>query len=149
MNRTAEILLVEDNPAGVRLLQKAFKECQLPHRLQVVSDGSQALACLHGLSPYARTVRPDLLMLELNLPGKHGWEVLAELKATPALHALPVIVFSEGLTARDEAQRRVLRPDLHLQKPQGLEAYFRLACTLGEFWPAFSRLHYHPTRSAA
>ena len=142
MNRTAEILLVEDDPVGVRLLQEAFKASQLPHRLQVVSDGSQALACLQGLSPYARAVRPDLLMLELNLPGKNGWEVLAELKATPSLHSLPVILLSEGLTASDEAQRRALRPDLHLQKPQGLEAYFRLARTLGEFWPAFSRLRF-------
>ena len=142
MNRTAEILLVEANPAGVRLLQEAFKASQLPHRLQVVSDGSQALAFLQGLSPYARAVRPDLLMLELHLSGKNGWEVLAELKATPTLHSLPVILLSEGLTASDEAQRRALRPDLHLQKPQGLEAYFRLARTLGEFWPAFSRLRF-------
>jgi len=142
MDRPVEILLVEDNPGDVRLLQEAFKASQLPHRLQVVSDGIQALAFLQGLSPYARAVRPDLLMLELNLPGKNGWEVLAELKATPTLHSLPVIMLSEGLTASDEAQRRALRPDLHLQKPQGLEAYFRLARTLGEFWPAFSRLRF-------
>jgi chemotaxis family two-component system response regulator Rcp1 len=146
MNRTAEILLVEDNPADVRLLQDAFKASQLPHRLQVVSDGLQALSVLQGRSPDARAVRPDLLMLELHLPGKTGWEVLAELKATPVLHTLPVIMLSGGLTAYDEAQRRALRPDLHLQKPQGLAAYFRLACTLGEFWPAFSRLNHSPTR---
>ena len=87
-------------------------------------------------------------MLELHLPGKNGWEVLAALKATPALHALPVIMLSGGLTARDEVKRRALRPALYLQKPQGLAAYFRLACTLGEFWPAFSRLRFAPALSA-
>ena len=92
MNRTAEILLAEDNPADVRFLQEAFKASQLPHRLQVVSDGIQAVTFLHGRSPYERAVRPDLLMLEVNLPGKNGWEVLAELKVTPALHSLPVIM---------------------------------------------------------
>ncbi|HEV8714271.1 MAG TPA: response regulator [Candidatus Binatia bacterium] len=149
MDQPVEILLVEDNPGDVRLLQEAFKECQLPHRLQVVSDGGKALACLQRLAADARAVRPDLMVLELNLPCKNGWEVLAGLKEIPALHSLPVILLSAGLTARDEEQRAALRPNLYLQKPVTWEAYFRMAQAIGEFWSAFSRLHFHSTLSAA
>jgi len=149
MDRPVEILLVEDNPGDVRLLQEAFKECQLPHRLQVVNDGDKALACLHHLAADAQAVRPDLMVLDLHLPCKNGWEVLAEMKEIPALHSLPVILLSAGLTARDEEQRAALRPTLYLQKPVTWEAYFRLAQAIGEFWSAFSRLRFHPTLSAA
>ena len=149
MDQPVEILLVENSPGDVRLLQEAFKECQFPHCLQVVSDGGKALAYLQRLAADARAVRPDLMVLELNLPCKNGWEVLAGLKEIPALHSLPVILLSTGLTSRDEEQRAALRPHLYLQKPVTWEAYFRLAHAIGEFWSGFSRLHVHPTRSAA
>ena len=149
MDQPVEILLVEDNPGDVRLLQEAFKECQLPHRLQVVSDGNTALACLQRLATDTQAVLPDLLVLDLHLPCKNGWEVLAEMQEIPALHSLPVILLSAGLTPRDEEQRAALRPHLYLQKPGTWEAYFRMAHAIGEFWSGFSRLHVHPTRSAA
>lgn len=148
MDRPIEILLVEDNPGDVYLLQEGFKECQLPHRLQVVSDGGKALAFLHGLAADARAVRPDLMVLDLHLPCKNGWEVLAEMKEIPALHSLPVILLSECLAPRDEERRAALRPNLCLQKPGTLEAYFRMAQVIGEFWSAFSRLRFQPTPSA-
>ena len=148
MDQPVEILLVEDSPGDVRLLQEAFKECQFPHCLQVVSDGGKALAYLQRLAADARAVRPDLMVLELNLPCKNGWEVLAGLKEIPALHSLPVILLSTGLTSRDEEQRAALRPHLYLQKPVTWEAYFRMAQAIGEFWSAFSRLHFEPTSAA-
>jgi CheY-like chemotaxis protein len=89
------------------------------------------------------------MVLDLHLPCKNGWEVLAEMQEIPALHSLPVILLSTGRTPRDEEQRAALRPHLYLQKPTELEAYFRLAHAIGEFWAAFSRLHVHPPRSAA
>jgi two-component system, chemotaxis family, response regulator Rcp1 len=149
MDQPVEILLVEDNPADVCLLQEGFKECQLPYRLQVVSTGGKALACLQRLAASPPAAHPDVVVLDLNLSCHDGWEVLAALRKLPTLHALPVIVLSERLTARDEEQRAALRPNLCLQKPVTLDAYFSMAQAIGEFWSAFSRLHFHPTPPVA
>jgi two-component system response regulator len=110
-----------------------------------MSEGGKALAFLQRLTADARAVRPDLLVLDLHPPGKNGWEVLAALSELPALHPLPVILLSEGLSPRDEEQLATLRPHLYLQKPVKLEAYFSMAQVIGKFWSAFSRLHFHPT----
>jgi CheY-like chemotaxis protein len=149
MDRPVEILVVEDNVADVRLLQEGLKECQLPHRLHVVSDGGKALALLSHLAESPPAARPDVMVLDLNLPCYDGWEVLAALRKLPALHALPVIVLTERPSPRDEERRAALRPHLCFQKPGTLEAYFHMAQAIGAFGAACAHLHFPPTLSVA
>ena len=84
-----EILLVEDNPGDVRLAKEGLKECKLHNTLHVVGDGAEAMDFLHRKGKYANAVRPDLILLDLNLPKKHGREVLAEIKSDENLKAYP------------------------------------------------------------
>ena len=92
--RPLEILLVEDNPGDARLTYEALREAQLSHRLQLVTDGETALAYLRREGCYAQAVRPDLILLDLHLPRKNGWEVVAEMRRDDRLRALPVVILA-------------------------------------------------------
>jgi chemotaxis family two-component system response regulator Rcp1 len=101
MHRTIEILLVEDNPGDARLTHEALREAQLSHRLQLVTDGESALAYLRREGRYAEATRPDLVLLDLHLPRKSGWDVVAEMRRDDCLRELPVAILAgvpeEGL----------------------------------------------------
>ena len=90
-----DILLIEDNPGDARLLEEAFVECGLDHRLAVVTDGVEAMRYLRREKPYPRGFRPDLILLDLNLPRKDGREVLMEIKTDAALRRIPVVVLRQ------------------------------------------------------
>src|SRR5207245_5041434 len=94
--RPIEILLVEDNPADVRMTVEALKDCRVSNKLSVVEDGEQALMFLRRHDGYAGRTRPDLILLDLNLPRKDGHEVLAEIKADPELCKIPVVVLTQS-----------------------------------------------------
>lgn len=94
IGRPAEFLLVEDNPGDVRLTQEALRECKLRNNLSVVGDGVEALAFLRREGKYQDAPRPDVILLDLNLPKKGGHEVLAEIKADPVLRRIPVVIIS-------------------------------------------------------
>ncbi|MGH7962070.1 MAG: response regulator [Candidatus Binatia bacterium] len=129
-----EILLVEDNPGDVRLMQEVLKEGPVPTHLNVVNDGSEALAFLRQEGQYADVARPDLILLDLNLPQQEGHEVLAEVKADPTYRGIPVVVLTSSTAEQDVVKSYALHANCHLRKPMNLEEYLRLVKVLEEFW---------------
>src|SRR5262245_17285089 len=109
--RHKDILLVEDNPGDATLVQIALlRYWTVPYLIHVVHEGDAALAFLHQIAPYATAPRPDLIILDINLPRKTGWEVLAALRATPALSAIPVVMLTGLMSAGDEEYQARLHP---------------------------------------
>jgi len=141
-----EILLVEDNPGDVRLMQEVLKEGQVETHLNVVSDGSEALAFLRREGPYTTAIQPDLILLDLNLPQKEGHEVLAEVKADPASRRIPVVVLTSSAAAQDVLKSYDLHANCHLRKPMNLEEYLQLIKALEEFWFTLAILPSRPER---
>jgi two-component system response regulator len=125
---------VEDNLAEIRLLREALKTCQSFPYLHVVTTGEEALAFLRCEGPYVHARRPDVIILDLNLPGKHGLEVLAELSADPALRQIPSIVLSTSQHDHDIQQSYALCANCYITKPLDFERFERMIQTLGEFW---------------
>jgi two-component system, chemotaxis family, response regulator Rcp1 len=132
--RPAEILLVEDNPADVRLTREVFAEVGLPHRIHVARDGEEAMAMLRREGAHAQMVEPDLVLLDLNLPRKDGREVLAEVKSDPGLAHIPIVVLSTSRAERDVLACYRLHANCYLQKPVDFEAFTHLIRGLEDFW---------------
>jgi chemotaxis family two-component system response regulator Rcp1 len=132
--RAAEILLVEDNPADIRLTQEVFEEIGAPHRLHVARDGEEALAMLRRQGVHANVPEPDLVLLDLNLPRKDGREVLAEIKSDPKLNHIPIVVLSTSRAERDVLACYHLHANCYLQKPVDFEAFAALIRGLQDFW---------------
>jgi chemotaxis family two-component system response regulator Rcp1 len=132
--RAAEILLVEDNPADIRLTQEVFEEIGAPHRLHVARDGEEALAMLRREGVHAGVPEPDLVLLDLNLPRKDGREVLAEIKSDPKLNHIPIVVLSTSRAERDVLACYHLHANCYLQKPVDFEAFAALIRGLQDFW---------------
>ena len=119
--RPIEILLVEDNPGDVRLMEEALKEVALSSNLRVVGDGEEVLEVLRGEGKYAPSLRPDWILLDLNLPRKDGLEVLKEIKADRELEDIPVVVFTGSEAERDIVQSYGLRATRYIVKPLDLD----------------------------
>ena len=132
--RAAEILLVEDNPADIRLTQEVFEEIGAPHHLHVARDGEEALAMLRRQGLHVGVPEPDLVLLDLNLPRKDGREVLAEIKSDPKLNHIPIVVLSTSRAERDVLACYHLHANCYLQKPVDFEAFAALIRGLQEFW---------------
>lgn len=130
----AEILLVEDNPADSRLTQEVLAERGLPSRLSVVPDGSAALAFLRRQVPYADAPRPDLILLDLNLPRRDGREVLAEIKGDPDLLRIPVVVLTTSGSPEDVSRCYDLRANCYITKPAGLDRFIDVLRQIEDFW---------------
>jgi len=133
-DRPAELLLVEDNPADVRLTVEALREARVPNRLHTVSDGVEALAFLRRAAGYRDVPRPDMILLDLNLPKKDGREVLAEVKNDPDLRQIPVVVLSTSSAERDILESYQLHANCYLTKPVGLEQFIALIRRFEGFW---------------
>jgi CheY-like chemotaxis protein len=129
-----EILLVEDNPGDVRLTQEALRESKLHNNLSVARDGVEALAFLRREDPYATAPRPDLILLDLNLPRKDGREVLAEIKSDPHLRAIPVVVLTTSQAEQDIAQSYNLHANCYVTKPVDLEQFITVVQSIEGFW---------------
>lgn len=134
MNRTVEILLVEDNPGDVRLTVEAFKEGKLANRLHVVKDGIEALAHLRRQGQYATAVRPDLILLDLNLPRKDGREVLAEIKVDADLKRIPVVILTTSTAEQDILKSYDLHANCYITKPVDLDQFIRVVKAIEDFW---------------
>jgi two-component system, chemotaxis family, response regulator Rcp1 len=129
-----DILLVEDNPGDVRLTREALREAGLACKLHVVHDGVEALAYLRCEPPFASASRPDLMLLDLNLPRKDGREVLAELKLDRRISSIPVVVLTTS-RAHDDIQRAYeLYASSYIVKPVNIETFFDRVRKLVEFW---------------
>ena len=132
--RPAEILLVEDNPGDVRLTRETLKESQLIHRLSVTVDGVEALAFLRREGRYTGETRPDLILLDLNLPKKDGREVLAEIKADENLRRIPVIVLTTSSAEQDILRIYDLHANCYITKPVDLDQFSAVVKSIEAFW---------------
>jgi chemotaxis family two-component system response regulator Rcp1 len=146
LKHNVEILLVEDNPGDVRLVQEALKESRLVAHLSHTRDGVEALAFLRQEGAYANAVRPDLILLDLNLPRKDGREVLRAIKSQPDLRRIPVIVLTTSNTAADIDQSYDLSANCYIVKPPDLDQFMQAIHTIEEFWMGIARL---PSRHIA
>jgi two-component system response regulator len=126
------VLLVEDNPADVRMIREALEVTRLPHELHVVEDGAQALAFVSRREPFADAPKPDLVLLDLNIPKLHGHEVIAQLRAQRDLGRLPIVVMTGSRLEKDIDRSFALHADEHIIKPTRLYEYVgELAFALG------------------
>ncbi|MCK9284696.1 MAG: response regulator [Rhodocyclaceae bacterium] len=138
--RPAEFLLVEDNPGDVRLTREALKECKLRNNLSVVTDGVEALAFLRREGGYADAPRPDVILLDLNLPRKGGREVLAEIKADPNLRRIPVVVITSSEAEQDVVESYDLHVNCYVNKPVDLDQFIKVVRSVGTFWLTIVKL---------
>jgi chemotaxis family two-component system response regulator Rcp1 len=135
-----EILLIEDNPGDVRLIVEALKENKLYNNLHVVEDGAAAMAFLHREGEYANTPRPDLILLDLNLPKKDGREVLAEIKSDKALKRIPVVILTTSQAEEDILRTYDLHANCYVTKPVDLDQFIKVVQHIEEFWLSIVKL---------
>jgi chemotaxis family two-component system response regulator Rcp1 len=128
------ILLVEDNPADVRLTQEVFKEGRIRNTLNVVMDGEEAIDYLRRKGQYVNVEMPDLMLLDLNLPKKDGREVLAEIKADDELKTLPVIVLTTSAAEQDILNTYAHHANCYIMKPVDLGQFIKVVRSIEEFW---------------
>ncbi|OAQ52684.1 chemotaxis protein CheY [Natrinema mahii] len=136
----ARILLVEDNPGDVRLTKEAFKQGRIENDLYVVSDGTEALDFLSRRGEYADAPRPDLILLDLNLPGKDGEAVLEDLKVDPKLRSIPVIVLTSSRAEEDIVRSYELHANAYLTKPVDPDEFIETVRAFEKFWFSVVRL---------
>ncbi len=134
MKPLPQVLLVDDNPADVGLAREALAGGRHQSRIDDVADGEEAVAFLHRAGPYANAVRPDLVILDLNLPKKDGRAVLAEVKAERDLRTIPIVVFSTSRAMLDIARSYELGANCYVSKPGNLDDYFAAVRSIEEFW---------------
>jgi chemotaxis family two-component system response regulator Rcp1 len=135
-----EILLVEDSPGDVRLTQEAFKDAKVLVNLHVVSDGEEAMAFLHQDGKYHSHLRPDLVLLDLNLPKKDGRAVLAEIKGNPSLQTIPVVVLTTSDSEADILKSYTLHANSYITKPVGLDGFLKVIKGIDGFWLSVVKL---------
>jgi two-component system, chemotaxis family, response regulator Rcp1 len=133
-----EILLVEDNPADVRLTLEALKDAKVANRLHVARDGVEAIRALK--EPGSATPRPDLILLDLNLPRKDGREVLKEIRQDEALRHIPVVILSTSQAEQDIVQSYRLGANAFVTKPAEIDQFFQVVQSLEQFWLAVAKL---------
>ncbi len=139
-NGPIEILLVEDSPGDVRLTKEALKEGKVLNRLSVVGDGVEAIAFLRREGKYTGAPRPDLILLDLNLPKKDGREVLAEIKADENLRSIPVVVLTVSKAEEDIFKSYNLQANCYITKPVDLDQYIKIVRSVEEFWLTIVKL---------
>ena len=128
------ILLVEDNLGDIRLTQEAFKEGKVRNNLITVRDGVGAMAYLRQEGAYTNAVRPDLILLDLNLPKKDGREVLAEIKSDERLKIIPVVVLTTSDAEQDILETYNLHVNCYIKKPVDLDQFIKVVRCIEDFW---------------
>ena len=132
--RPIEILMVEDNPGDVRLTKEALKDAKVSNTLHVVEDGVAALDFLYRRGEYATAPRPDLVLLDLNLPKKNGREVLEEVKQDPQLKMIPVVILTTSQAEEDVLRAYSLHANCYITKPVDFSKFIKIVRTIEEFW---------------
>jgi chemotaxis family two-component system response regulator Rcp1 len=138
-----DILLVEDNAGDVRLTREVLRDSKVRNNLIVANNGQEALACLLKQGKFTGTVRPDLILLDLNLPVKDGREVLAEIKADPDLKRIPVVILTTSKAEEDILKTYNLHANCYVTKPVDLEQFVKVVKSLEDFWLAIVKLPNH------
>jgi len=142
--RPIEILMVEDNPGDVRLTREALKGGKVWNELRVVTDGVAALDYLRGKPPYENEPRPDLVLLDLNLPKKDGREVLAAIKSDDSLKSIPVVILTTSQAEEDVVRAYNLNANCYVTKPVDFEQFTRIVQAIEQFWLTIVTLPPHP-----
>jgi chemotaxis family two-component system response regulator Rcp1 len=135
-----EILLVEDNLPDVRLTSVALSEATVPNRLHVAPDGVEAMAFLRRTGPHTQAPRPDLILLDLNLPRKDGREVLEEVKNDESLKHIPIVILTTSQAEADILRSYRLRANAYVSKPVDLDQFLRAIHSIEEFWLTIAHL---------
>jgi chemotaxis family two-component system response regulator Rcp1 len=135
-----EILLVEDNPGDARLARESLKDSKIRNSLSHVKDGVEALAFLRRQGDYAAAPRPDLILLDLNLPRKDGREVLAEIKNDPDLKRIPVVILTISKDEEDVLRTYNLHANCYITKPIDLSQFMKVVRSIEDFWLTIVRL---------
>ena len=132
--RPVEILLIEDNPADVRLTQEGLKEAKIATHLHVMMDGKEALDFLFRRGPHAGAVRPDVILLDLNLPGVDGRTILSQVKNDPNLKVIPVVILTSSEAESDIIKSYESYANSFISKPIDFEGFLRVVHSIEDFW---------------
>ncbi len=135
-----EILLIEDNPADIRLTMEAFQELKVPNHVHVVMDGVEAMEYLRHKGQHQNSSVPDLILLDLNLPLKNGREILEEVKNDDELRHIPVVVLTTSRAEEDVLLAYRLHVNCYLTKPSDLDQFFTVIQELQRFWFGIARI---------
>jgi two-component system, chemotaxis family, response regulator Rcp1 len=135
-----EILLVEDSPGDVRLTQEALRDAKVQNHLHVASDGIEATLFLSRQGKHANAPRPDLILLDLNLPKKSGRDVLEEIKMDPVLQSIPVVILTTSAAEEDILRSYQLHANCYITKPVDLHQFLKVVKTIDNFWLAIVKL---------
>jgi len=138
--KSVEILLVEDSHGDVRLIQEALQEAKVRNRMTVVGDGEEAMACLRKQGRYARAATPGLILLDLNLPKKNGFEVLQEIKKDEILKRIPVVILTTSQAEQDIVKSYDLYANAYIIKPVDLDQFLAVVKAVEGFWLEIVRL---------
>jgi chemotaxis family two-component system response regulator Rcp1 len=144
-----EVLLVEDSPGDVRLTQEAFRDANRSIRLHVASDGVEALAFLRKEGAHVHAPRPDIILLDLNLPKMDGREVLAHIKEDASLKTIPTVILTTSDSEADVVKCYQLQANCYLSKPVQLEAFEALVKSINDFWMTKVKLPQQPRSGRA
>ena len=139
-----EVLLVEDSPGDVRLTREAFKDAKVHINLHVASDGAEAMDFLNHNGKHCNAPRPDLILLDLNLPKKDGREVLEEIKESATLKSIPVVILTTSASDTDILRSYRLHANCYITKPVGLEGFLTVVKSIDNFWLSVVKLPHEP-----
>jgi two-component system, chemotaxis family, response regulator Rcp1 len=135
-----EVLLVEDSPGDVRLTREALRDAKVHINLHVAADGTQAMAFLKREGAHASAPRPDLILLDLNLPKKDGREVLGEIKQSPTLKSIPVVILTTSASDADILRSYLLHANCYITKPVDLKGFLSVVKSIDNFWLSVVKL---------
>lgn len=139
-SKAVEILLIEDNPGDARLAREALRDAKVRNNLSWVPDGVEGMAYLKREGKYSQSPRPDLILLDLNLPRKDGREVLSEIKADESLRRIPVVILTTSQAEEDILRAYHLNANCYITKPVDLEQFMKVVKTIEDFWLTIVRL---------
>ncbi|MDP8998495.1 MAG: response regulator [Myxococcota bacterium] len=134
MTAAIDILLVEDNEGDVHLTLEALKKAKVRNRVHTTTDGVEAMQFLRREKPYADAPRPDLVLLDLNLPNMDGREVLEAMKSDPSLRSIPVVIVTSSAAEQDIVKTYALNANCYVTKPVDLQQFLHVIGTVGDFW---------------
>lgn len=140
MKNTSEILMVDDNPADIDLTSEVLAQSKRHFHVNAVNDGVEALSFLRRQGKYAEAPVPDLVVLDLNLPRKHGCDVLSSIRADPVLAKIPVVIFTTSHENSDIARSYELGANCYLRKPGNLQEFVAVVESMAQFWLGFASL---------
>ena len=139
-SKAVEILLIEDNPGDARLAREALRDAKVRNNLNWVPDGVEGMAYLRREGKYSQSARPDLILLDLNLPRKDGREVLSEIKADENLRRIPVVILTTSQAEEDILRAYHLNANCYITKPVDLEQFMKVVKTIEDFWLTIVKL---------